>query len=137
MPGVADVLVGDELSRVTAASSALARAAALSYFPGRSGDFIVAARPNWVFGVLGTNHGSVNRYDQHVPVILYGARIKPGKYHRPVSPADIAPTLAALAGVHLDRAEGKPLDEAIVPLAPLSQGPPLPAKSARRLRKGR
>jgi type I phosphodiesterase/nucleotide pyrophosphatase len=138
LPGIADALAGPPLEHVTATSSAAARAAALSYFPGRSGDLLVVAKPNWIFGALGTNHGSMNRYDQHVPVILYGARIKAGKYHRAVSPADIAPTLAQLAGVRLPGAEGSVLGEALEP-APVvaAPGPPRPASSQRVMRQPR
>jgi phosphoglycerol transferase MdoB-like AlkP superfamily enzyme len=56
-------------------------------------------------------------YDQHVPIILYGSGITPGEYTRPVTPADIAPTLAYLCGVTLAHAEGDVLTEALAPRA--------------------
>jgi len=46
-------------------------------------------------------------------VILMGWGIKPGRYLTTVTPADIAPTFAMLAGVTLPRAEGRVLGEAI------------------------
>jgi predicted AlkP superfamily pyrophosphatase or phosphodiesterase len=114
VPGVAEAFAGDELAAgAQQASTPAARAAMLSYFPGRSGDFLVVPRPNWVMGNLGTNHGSINPYDQRVPVVLYGAGVRPGKYERAISPADIAPTLAQAVGVRLEKAEGKPLSEAL------------------------
>jgi hypothetical protein len=43
-----------------------------------------------------------------VPLLFLGAGVKPGKYARPATPADLAPTLAAIVGVSL-KAEGHPL----------------------------
>jgi predicted AlkP superfamily pyrophosphatase or phosphodiesterase len=114
LPGVAGAFDGAELAEPEKLEG-LARAAALSYFPGRSGDIVIAPRPNWIVGPLGTNHGTTNDYDQHVPVIFFGRGIKPGTYDRPVTPADVAPTLARLIGVKLPRAEGSAIDEVLVP----------------------
>jgi hypothetical protein len=41
-------------------------------------------------------HGSPYSYDTYVPVILMGPGIKPATNYDAVSPAQIAPTLAAL-----------------------------------------
>jgi predicted AlkP superfamily pyrophosphatase or phosphodiesterase len=133
IPGVADAFAGDDLARGLDSPNPTLRAAALSYYPGRSGDFLVAPKPNWVISSAGTNHGSTNDYDRQVPVIFYGATIKPGKYDVPISPADIAPTLARIVGVHLDQAEGKPLSEGII--APPAQAPTPPSKPSIRRRK--
>ena len=46
-------------------------------------------------------------YDQRVPVALMGFGIRPGQYLTSASPADLAPTLALLAGIILPRAEGR------------------------------
>jgi len=48
---------------------------------------------------VGTTHGSPYHYDTHVPVIFYGAGVRPGRYNRECTPSDIAPTLAAMLGV--------------------------------------
>jgi predicted AlkP superfamily pyrophosphatase or phosphodiesterase len=50
-------------------------------------------------------------YDQRVPVILYGAGIKPGRYNLPASPADIAPTLAVIAHINIAATDGRVLTE--------------------------
>ena len=42
-----------------------------------------------------------------------GHGIKPGRYDQAVTPADIAPTLAALAGITLPQAEGRALRAAL------------------------
>jgi predicted AlkP superfamily pyrophosphatase or phosphodiesterase len=122
-PGIAGAFDGADLGDPEKLEG-LARAAALSYFPGRSGDLVVAPRPHWIVGDLGTNHGSSHDYDQHVPVIFFGQGIKPGKYERPATPADIAPTLARLIGVTMPRAEGAAIDEVLAPAAaPRTQRP--------------
>jgi hypothetical protein len=91
----------------------VARAAALSHFPGRSGHLVFAPRANWLTTASGTTHGTQHDYDQHVPVVLYGAGIRPGRYPAPATPADIAPTMAALVGVALPTADGRVLTEAL------------------------
>jgi hypothetical protein len=60
-----------------------------------------------------TTHGSANPEDRQVPVILFGAGVKPGRYAAVASPADIAPTLASMIGVQLATAEGRVLREAL------------------------
>ncbi len=47
----------------------------------------------------GTTHGSPYWYDRWVPFILMGRGVTPGQSERPVYTVDIAPTLAALAGI--------------------------------------
>jgi len=66
-------------------------------------------KPGWITAARGTTHGSATPDDQQVPILLLGRGIKPGRYDQPATPADIAPTLAALVGVALPRAEGQPL----------------------------
>jgi predicted AlkP superfamily pyrophosphatase or phosphodiesterase len=117
VPGVAAAYSSMDLRDPASAKDPLQRAAALSHYPGRSGDLIFLPKVNWLTTPTGTTHGTQHQYDQHVPVLLYGAGIKPGKQDRRVSPADIAPTLAKLCGVTLPKAEGQPLDEALAPRA--------------------
>ena len=59
------------------------------------------------------NHGSGFGYDTRVPLILMGETITPGEYLEPVSPLDIAPTLAFMVGVVLPQAQGRVLTEAL------------------------
>ena len=77
-------------------------AAVLAYHPDRCGDVIVVPKA----GVLvtkytgGTNHGSPQPYDAHVPFLVYGAGV-PALGRRPekVSSLSVAPTLAWALGV--------------------------------------
>jgi predicted AlkP superfamily pyrophosphatase or phosphodiesterase len=108
-PGIHKVLRGEEVRDAEGSPDPLLRAAALSYVPGRSGDLIVIPKAGWLFSARGTNHGGFSADDRQVPILLMGPGIKPGKYDEPATPADIAPTLALLAGVSLPHAEGRPL----------------------------
>lgn len=117
VPGVARVFRGDQLPGRRDSPDPVERAAALSYFPGRSGDLILIPEQNWFF-VMGrartvATHGTAHPYDARVPLIFYGAGIRPGKYAQPATPADIAPTLAAMAGITMTEATGRVLHEAL------------------------
>ena len=110
IPGVLRVLRTDQLS--DSSRDPMVRSAALSYFNGRSGDLMVVPKEYWFMSpraVIGTTHGSPYEYDTHVPVIFLGGSIKSGRSKASITPADIAPTLADLAGVKLPMAEGRVL----------------------------
>lgn len=121
MPGVAAVYRAEDLSNGTTPISQTRKAAVLSYFAGRSGDLFVLQKPYWLTdnsadgkkAHTGTGHGTPYNYDQHVPVFLMGFGIQPGEYFEPVTPADIAPTFAALTGVTLATRDGRVLSEAL------------------------
>jgi predicted AlkP superfamily pyrophosphatase or phosphodiesterase len=120
-PGVAAVYRADELKDRPATQSPAHRAMALSYFPGRSGDLFIVPKPYWLMDSTptgktrsyGTGHGVPYNYDQHVPVLFMGYGIQPGEYFQSVTPADIAPTLAALCGITLAPRDGHILAEAL------------------------
>jgi predicted AlkP superfamily pyrophosphatase or phosphodiesterase len=115
LPGVARVFWGDDLATPAARTSTdpLIRAAALSYFPGRSGDLTVLLKENWIMLAAGTTHGTPYDYDKRVPVILYGAGIAPGVREEPATPADLAVTVATLVGVQLPSPDGHVLTGAL------------------------
>ncbi|MFL5577896.1 MAG: alkaline phosphatase family protein [Gemmatimonadaceae bacterium] len=77
---------------------------------------VVTLTPGSVFGTPGgiAMHGSPHDYDTHVPLILYGAPFRPGRYEEPVRVVDLAPTLAHVLGVTpLERVDGRVLTEAL------------------------
>jgi hypothetical protein len=114
MPGVAKMLRTDQLS--DRSGDPIVRAAALSFHANRGGELVVVSEPYWYVtsrAINGTTHGSMHEYDQRVPLILFGGGIKPGRVQSDASPADIAPTLAQLAGVKMPKAEGKVLKDAV------------------------
>lgn len=115
LPGVMRVLTADDVSTPAARASRdkVTRAVALSYFPGRSGDMMVILKQNWLLSAAGTTHGSLHPYDQRVPVLLYGAGIRPGVRNDAATPADLAVTIASLVGVTLPSADGRVLTAAL------------------------
>ena len=121
VPGVERVVIGSDLRAKATDRDPLVQAVALSYFPGRSGDLIVIPRPNWSFILRGTppalmnaaTHGTANAYDSRVPLILMGTSIRAGTYTQAATPADVAPTLAFLAGATMLRTDGHVLKQAL------------------------
>jgi hypothetical protein len=114
LPGVARLLRADRLD--IRSSDPDIRAAALSAMPGRSGDLIVVSKPQWTVGPRAeqsaTTHGTGHPYDRRVPLILFGAGVKPGRRSAATSPADVAPTFAHATGVTMKGVEGRVLREA-------------------------
>jgi Type I phosphodiesterase / nucleotide pyrophosphatase len=118
LPGLAHVLTADEVSTPAARASKdpVVRAAALSYFAGRSGDLILVPKENWLLAASTTTHGTLYPYDQRVPVILFGGCIQSGVHDDPATPADLAATLASIVGVRLPSPDGQVLKAAIKPI---------------------
>ena len=71
----------------------------LSFDHERSGDIVVLLEPYWMSASSGTTHGTPFSYDTHIPLVLMGPRIRPGRYDRTVLLNDLAPTLATLLDV--------------------------------------
>ncbi|MCL6481382.1 MAG: alkaline phosphatase family protein [Firmicutes bacterium] len=115
VPGVARVFRSDELEALRTSDDRLARAAALSYFPGRSGDLMVLPQPGWIASADAATHGTSHDYDARVPLLLLGAGVRPGRYAQAASPADLAPTLAHLLGIGFPDRDGRILREALRP----------------------
>jgi predicted AlkP superfamily pyrophosphatase or phosphodiesterase len=118
--GVARVFGENELGRVNDRDP-VQRAAALSYYRGRSGNIIMIPKRGWIASSAGTTHGTLYDYDQRVPVIFYGAGVHAAQTDAAATPADIAPTLAQLAGISLSGTDGHAL-----PVTVGSANPPTP-----------
>lgn len=112
-PGIDRVLRSEEVSAGTGSGDAVVKAAALSYVANRSGDLILLLKPGWMFSADGTTHGSATPDDQRVPLMFVGRGIAPGLYAEAATPADVAPTLAALTGISLPKAQGRALSSAL------------------------
>lgn len=121
MPGVAAMHTAEEIRQREATNDPMVRALGASFFAGRSGDLFVVPKAYWVVDYsapgkprsYGTAHGTPYAYDQRVPILLMGAGIHPGVYWTAATPADIAPTLAAICGITLSTRDGRVLDEAL------------------------
>lgn len=122
VPGVEDVFRAEEIADRPATHNRLLDATATSYFPGRSGDLFIVPRAYWLMDgtpagstrAYGTGHGTPWNYDQHVPILFMGFGIRAGQYFEAITPADIAPTFAALCGVTLASRDGHILSEALL-----------------------
>ena len=63
--------------------------------PRRSGDIMMILNPGWFTGrKQGTTHGTLYRYDTHVPLLFYGWKVKNGETNVRTNISDIAPTVA-------------------------------------------
>lgn len=73
-----------------------------SFHPKRSGDVMLAYRPEYVEDYAqgrGISYGSLYNYDVRVPLCFYGPQFLNEVFDRPVESVDIAPTLARVMGV--------------------------------------
>lgn len=71
----------------------------LSFNAERSPDVMFSPAPYVVDRVIGTNHGTPYDYDNHVPLVWFGAGVTAGLHVERVGTDAIAPTLAGLLGV--------------------------------------
>ena len=100
MPHIFRVYTRHQLMNGLVPADVISRAAVNGFYPQRSGDLMVIPEAYYQFNrPPGTTHGLPFNYDNHVPLIFFGAGIKPGYYRMPVAANDIAPTLADLLGV--------------------------------------
>jgi predicted AlkP superfamily pyrophosphatase or phosphodiesterase len=114
VPGVQRLYTRDEIENASGRGDAFLRRLAYGYDPDRSGDLVVVPKPYWLIGEsTGASHGTGYDYDARVPLLLMGKGIAGGEYTTEASPADVAPTLAFLAGVALPRVDGRVLREAL------------------------
>jgi predicted AlkP superfamily pyrophosphatase or phosphodiesterase len=96
-PGIHTAFTSTQLKHGDVPNTHVARLVTQGFYAPRNGNVIVVPQPFFMFGgESNTTHGSPYGYDTHVPVLFYGAGIVPGVYLNEASPADIAPTLAAL-----------------------------------------
>ncbi|HEU4710111.1 MAG TPA: alkaline phosphatase family protein [Pyrinomonadaceae bacterium] len=98
VPGVARYFTRGQLLRgATSLTDPIERRVQHGFYPDRSGDLVMIAEPFKYLGdTITATHGSPYSYDTHVPTIIMGAGVTPGRYLEPASPADIAPTLSML-----------------------------------------
>lgn len=88
-----------------------------SHYPGRATGWLSRYGVEMRFGYdqlvhepTGTTHGSPYWYDRHVPMILLGPGVTPGRSDEAAYTVDFAPTLAALAGIPVpDDLDGRAL----------------------------
>jgi predicted AlkP superfamily pyrophosphatase or phosphodiesterase len=100
LPHISRVATRDDLLHGNEAADSVGRAIQLGFYAPRSADLELLPEPYFIFGSApGTTHSTPYGYDNHVPLIFYGAGVKAGVHYEPVRVNDIAPTLAAILGV--------------------------------------
>ncbi len=102
-PGVARVWRRGELGPDAAPE---AQAFANSFHPERSPDLMVQFEPFFQPTSSLATHGSAYEYDTHVPLVILAPGIRPGRDETPADTVDLAPTLAALAGLPAPDVDG-------------------------------
>ncbi len=117
--GVAASVSSIALRTASLPDTRLMRAILNNFHPKRSGDVFVVFEPNVFISdfdglEVASTHGSPWRYDTFVPVIFAGAGLESRKISRPVTPYDIAATLANHLGVKPPSGSiGNPLTEVV------------------------
>ncbi len=115
--GVAYAVSSTALRTNNLPNTLMTRSILHNFNPKRSGDIYLAFEPNVFINdfdglTVASTHGSPWRYDTFVPVIFAGAGLPAMTVSRPVTPYDIAPTLAAYLGMKPPSASiGMPLRE--------------------------
>lgn len=101
--GVDHVFTNSELLAATAPASELERQVRESFRADRSGDLLLILRDHWVWSYTpkNTTHGQPLPSDQHVPLLLWGAAVKPGHSSARVAPTDLAHTIGAMYGLEV------------------------------------
>jgi predicted AlkP superfamily pyrophosphatase or phosphodiesterase len=115
VPGVLRVDTPRSLAAADTARDAIARRWLNAIPPDLGVELVVTLRPHDVWGpILTAEHGQPSDDDTHVPLIIAGPGVRPGRYSGRVSVADLAPTLAHLIGVvPLEKVDGRVLSEAL------------------------
>jgi len=115
--GVAYAVSSTALRTNNLPNTLMTRSILHNFHPKRSGDIYLVFEPNVFINdfdglIVASTHGSPWRYDTFVPVIFAGAGLPAVTVSRPVTPYDIAPTLAAYLGMKPPSgAIGMPLQE--------------------------
>jgi predicted AlkP superfamily pyrophosphatase or phosphodiesterase len=101
LPGVAAVFTREQLLGNDKATPYL-DAMRKSFDPTRAAQLQIVLKPHWIYSYRpgGSTHGSPYEYDTHVPLLFWGpSYVGQGEVKTRVEVVDLAPTLAALAGL--------------------------------------
>ena len=111
LPGVSGAFTNSDLMVPNGQPSALEAMVRRSFRADRSGDVLITLKPGYIWDSsgTGTTHGQPVEADQHVPLMLWGAPIKPGTYTEDAAPTDLAITLGAILGVRAGGPESRVL----------------------------
>jgi type I phosphodiesterase/nucleotide pyrophosphatase len=90
-----------ELLAGNAKADPIEQAMRASFRADRSGDVLITLKEHWIWRYSDTNatHGQPLPDDRHVPLLLWGAAIVPGRYAGAAAPTDLARTIGTIVGV--------------------------------------
>jgi arylsulfatase A-like enzyme len=117
LPQVSTAITAQSLDSGQFGKGPISEMVAANHQPKRAGDVYVVFRSQDFVNdfdglIVAATHGSPWRYDRHVPIAFAGNRIKGMRISRPVTPYDIAVTLASLLNIAAPSgATGEPLSE--------------------------
>ena len=101
LPGVATVFTREQLLGSDTTTPYL-EAMRKSFDPTRAAQLQIVLKPNWIhsYRPTGSSHGSPYEVDNHVPLLFWGPSfVGQGEVKTRVEVADLAPTLAGIAGL--------------------------------------
>jgi hypothetical protein len=114
LPYIARVFTREDLRRGMIHADLTGARVQNGFFYLRASDLFIVANPYWLFENSGTSHGTPWNYDSHVPLMIMGPQIQPGRYYNRVLVNDLAPTLTSILGVEIPSgASGRVLHEII------------------------
>lgn len=101
--GVQRTFTREQLTALTDRYDDVGRRMQKSFHPDRSGDVAIVLKPYHLDNdsrfATGTTHGSPHPYDTHVPLLVFGANVQPGRRHDDAVPAMIAAIMAQGLGI--------------------------------------
>lgn len=113
-PHIFRVYTGTQLANGQILDDLIDRRVRNGYHWERAADLFIVPEPYWLFEAKGTSHGTPFNYDTHVPLLMMGPGVRPGRYHKRAAVNDIAPTLANILEVEVPAGSiGRSLDEVL------------------------
>jgi len=116
-PGIERAFTRADLARTFGPEDPLARRVQRSFHPEHCGDVVVVSKPYYLFSdpknPKGTTHGTPHPYDTYVPLLVFGANVKPGIREGPVVPQSAAAIFAQALGIKPPAAAEFPTPEGL------------------------
>lgn len=115
LPALYDVYTRWDILHGAVPANGVGRALTAGCHPRRSGDLVFLTDPHGLSVDYVASHGMPFAHDEHVPLLLSGCGIRPGRWAQRVSPLDLAPTLSQLLNVEYPSGcDGRPLAPALL-----------------------